>query len=552
MFADLHCHPSNRVFNRVRNSPGDLLEKKTPYNQLPNEQTIWFVSPEDVEAKKKEQMAGFPAGMSIYPQCDIASLTNADVRIVFAALYPIEKGFVSGNNKTGIFAPVVSEMASMVLDKKGLKWLAKVLRPITVNFDWIVALLVNNKGPGRDLLQHWVMRFTKKRINFLQSAGYDYFREMHYERWLYEYGDNQSPAVPGINRYQLIRDGNHLQAVFASGEIAMVQTIEGMHMLSQQNDPQGSLSYVGWNELEKRIREIKGWNIFFATFSHHYDNELAGHARSMPGLMQAISDQTKRRHEGFRKDSGQAVRDGDGMKAARLLLSLDNSLQPDPSMGKRILIDVKHMAARARKEYYEEIIIPFNNANPKNKIPVIASHVGYANRQTLQELISNADNETDGDFVQSFYQWNINMCDEDVRVIVESGGIIGLSFDQRIIGINLATHPQSAGTWAWYLVNNILAFVRACVSSTMSTPYRVWDCIALGTDFDGFIDPVDPFATSERFGYCMSQILSQLESLGEPTRRYLGLLGNPLTPAEVIEKIAYKNAYDFAVKNFQP
>src|SRR5690606_16019158 len=175
-----------------------------------------------------------------------------------------------------------------------------------------------------------------------------------------------------------------------------------------------------------------------------------------------------------------------------------------------------------------------------------------ANVKTLNDLIARADLEHDESFHESFYQWNINLCDEDVRVIVESGGIIGLSFDQRIVGIDLATEPKSSGAWAWYLANNIFAFVRACVDAPMSNPYRVWNCIGLGTDFDGFIDPVNPFATAERFGHCMSELLTRFEALGEATKRYLGLLGNPYTPHEVIEKIAFKNAYEFTLRTFKP
>ena len=138
-----------------------------------------------------------------------------------------------------------------------------------------------------------------------------------------------------------------------------------------------------------------------------------------------------------------------------------------------------------------------------------------------------------------------------MRIIVESGGIIGLSFDQRIVGIDLATKPSTDKDWSWFLANNIMAFVRACVDSTMSQPYRVWDCIGLGTDFDGYVDPVNPFGTAERFGHCMSLLLGHFEELGEATKRYLGLLQNPYTPEQVIEKIAWRNAYDFTIRNFK-
>lgn len=544
MFADLHCHPSNRSFNSLRSSDRDpwLHSSGSP---LAIDQTIWYQNPDDLKEKRKELERGFKGDMATFPQCDLRSLTDSDTRIVFAALYPIEKGFVMGNEATGISAKSFTALTTRLLTKGRKKWLIPIIKPITWALNPLLNLLINNPGPVRDLLQKTMMRFTKSRINFFQSPEYDYFQEIQYEFEFYQQANGQNPPIGAYaNRFQLIETGEHLrQVVEHSTDIAVILTIEGMHALAQEADkPNNQLRYVGWPELERRIRLVKTWNIFFITFAHHYKNELAGHARSLPELMQQITDQVPMRHHPVTPD---------GKKAIRLLLSITEDNKPDSTSGRRVLIDLKHMAAKGRLEFYQ-LIRAYNQQNPSDQIPAIASHVGYANRKTLAELIQNADHERDNSFVDRFYQWNINICDEEIRWIVESGGIIGLSFDQRIVGVDLDQRPGAPENWAWYLTNNILAFARACFSSSMSSPQRVWDCIGLGTDFDGFVDPVNHFGTAERFGFFMTTFIAQLSELDQPTRQYLGVDSNPFTPEQVAEKIGWRNAYEFAHRNFKP
>lgn len=545
MFADLHCHPSNRMFNSLRQSKNDPF-KNLPFTSPPFKHTIWYQLPDDVKKKREQIEKGFTGDMAAFPQCDIRSLTDSDTRIVFAAIYPLEKGFVMGNARKGIAAESFTALTARMLAKGGKKWLAPILKPFTKILDPLVNILINNPGSARDLLQKLMMRFSTDRINFIQGKSYDYFKEAECEYAFYKYGDNrQPPGEAHVNQYQLARDNQHLQQIIQqTPDIAIILTLEGMHMLTQQTNEDNKLEYVAWEKLKERIDAIKSWNVFFVTYSHHYSNELAGHAKSLPQLMQEITDQVPFCNSGISEHRP------DGMRAIRRLLSLDENNVRDNSLGRRVLIDVKHMAVKARKEYYA-MVTAYNKNNPQDKIPIIASHVAYANRKSLDELIAALNGENDFSFKDSFYQWGINMSDEDVKVIVESGGIIGLSFDQRIVGIDLATRPATPKGWTWYLANNIFAFVRACVDGNLNQPYRIWDCIGLGTDFDGFIDPVNPFGSAERFGYCMTLLLDYFKELGEPTKRYLGLLENPYTPEQVVEKIAWKNAYEFAVRNFK-
>src|SRR5690606_17482948 len=120
-----------------------------------------------------------------------------------------------------------------------------------------------------------------------------------------------------------------------------------------------------------------------------------------------------------------------GWKVIRALLSLDENNTPDHSLGRRILIDVKHMSARARSEFYGKIIRPCLEQG--RSIPVIASHCGYSGIKSLNDLDRSSPDENDDTIIdQKFYGWNINLAQEDIEVILLTGGLVGMSFDQRI------------------------------------------------------------------------------------------------------------------------
>ena len=195
----------------------------------------------------------------------------------------------------------------------------------------------------------------------------------------------------------------------------MVLTIEGMHALGTDTN---------LDKVEERIMELKKWDqpVFFVTFAHHFNNFLGGHAHSLPDALRLLSDQT----DGLNGDILP-----EGKRAIRMLLSLDSGLERDASLGRRILIDLKHTSALTRKWYYKVVSSAMDKGDT---IPVILSHVGYSGWDTLQETIEYAPQENDNDLKDGFYPWNINACGEDVRWAAKTGGLVGLCFDQRILG----------------------------------------------------------------------------------------------------------------------
>lgn len=531
MFADLHNHPLARAFNAHRNSAVELNNDGSFHG--------WNIPPSKPKNLKKGKRA------YAYSQCDLARLSKARVRLVFASLYPLEKGFVIGKKD------LIRKFAHIENDEEREK---KIKEAVQDGAERISL---------RDLLQANKMRMTQKRISYLQSNNYDYFNELRYEYAFYlskngidmqldhfKYEEGVPGEVGKYGKYRIARNGHEVSEILHADpdDIAIVLTIEGMHALGLGN-PTGYGKDVSKELLKERIKIIKGegpggWEhpVFFVTFAHHFSNGLCGHAHSIPSDGALIMDQKKHMNDGFL--------DG-GLEIALDLLGLDQNL--NETGARRVLLDVKHMSAKARDEYYSKVVKPYNLKNPSKKIPIIASHVGYSGYSTLQELISNCKEEKNNTSKDKFLAWNINICDDDIAEIHNSGGLIGLSFDQRILGleqsflkfVKLPRHKY----------NNIHGFMRmlervvsVSFKRQLEHPERIWNCISIGTDYEGFIDPVDPYPTVLYFKRFQEDLENQLRSWRKDPKA-AALLGN-LNVEKIVEGICFRNAYEFIKKQF--
>ncbi|WP_460577454.1 hypothetical protein [Hymenobacter coalescens] len=536
MFADLHSHPLGRSFNYLRNSASDVAGNADYHG--------WNIPQSDLRKLARGRRA------YAYSQCDLARLTKGGVRLVFASLYPLEKGF-------------------FLKEKQLWRRLAGV--DDDDERERILARRINNKAARRslrDLLQARKMRMTPARINFLQSSGYDYFEELLLEYRFHTLRHNVSIALKNFpfnaestgdvnGRYRLVHNGreaDELLADAASQDIAVVLTVEGMHALGVGNPP-GMGEDVSTEELKRRIGILKGqqpgvWEypVLFITFAHHFSNGLCGHAHSLPSSARLIMDQSRDMNAGFVND---------GLLIARELLGLDEQGRDNGT--RRILLDVKHMSAQSRQQYYEQIVRPYNAANPARKIPVVASHVGYSGCATLTELVHDSGSEQDNTAQDEFLRWNINLCDDDVAEIHASEGLLGMSFDQRVLGVDrtflglirVADRER----------NSIMAFermlervVRVPFVRHLPNPQRIWQTLTIGTDFDGFIDPVDPYPTvmefsafAEHLGTRLNRWHNDTQDRGGYSRAQL-LAG--LSVEELVQAISIGNAREFVKKHF--
>ncbi len=546
-FADLHCHPHMRSFNWLRDGK---IEKKKPEKFHP-----WHVIVSKIKAKKDGRRA------NAYSQCDLIKMKNGHMKLAFVALYPMEKGWFLGRD----------ELSKETI-KKGLSGISKnglIAQLINQNYEWLGKVLLKlgkDKGSNlaiRDLAQSLMLKLPVRRAQFIQSDDYDYFIEMKKERDFLKTKNNIQteseifmPAFKNIFKnkkrlirknkkefkatgtYEIVKEKNDLIRINddenEKDKMAFVFTIEGSNVFNTSDDIE---------IVKERIDEVKSWGdtpVFFISFAHHFDNYLCGHAHSIPDYGGLILDQSQNMNAGF-TDKGKQI--------IRYFLSLDENNNYQKNLGHRILIDTKHMSATSRKYYYNEIVKPCWEKG--DKIPIIASHVAYSGIKTLDELILNMPTEIDENSISTdkkpFNTWNINLSDKDILEVFKSDGIIGLNLDQRILALPPKKKKQSYPDDydISYLWENLKAMMLVIYNSDLPHKEKLVNLFGLGTDFDGYIDPLDDYPTTLEFDDMKIALIKKMKEDNETNKLLFGL-----SPEDFADKFCYTNAYDFVLRHF--
>lgn len=533
-FADIHCHSTLYAFNRMRNSD-EFEGDKSKFHP-------WYELPSRVDQAQEGKRA------AKYTQCNFARLVEGEVDLVFLSYTPIEKGFFIGS----------AHGNERPLGKELLRWarggvpVAAISRALGGDLDGAASELLGllrNRGPLRQLVQQLVMNYSASRVRFLSSPEYDYWEELVAEYEFTKISDGEvvnveidTPQGPRQveGSYRLISDSEALEESLATErQVATVLTIEGGHVLSVGPD----LEILSKEVIKERIERIKSWDhpVLFLTLAHHFDNGICGQAHSLLDAANWIMDQSQGLDEGLDEERG--------LSTIRELLDLDEELHDRG--GKRIAIDVRHMSAQSRLEYYTQVVRPYNAwlAEQPDEyraryepIPVIMSHGGYAAVATLDDLIDKAPKESDTWHREGYYSWNINACDEDIRVIHQSRGLMGLIFDRRLLGVT-ADQKIADEFWPDVVIRQIFAMVDVIMLDDRlddEQKRRIWDCITLGTDFDGFIHPVEPYATALDLEQFAADLRDRLQE-----RRHTRMI-DEIGVDKLVDKICRTNVVDFA------
>ncbi|CAN0566480.1 unnamed protein product, partial [Laminaria digitata] len=231
----------------------------------------------------------------------------------------------------------------------------------------------------------------------------------------------------------------------------------------------------------------------------------------------------------------------------RRLLALDDDLEDTGA--RRILIDCKHMSAKSRKEYYEQILTPANDklaARDLPPMPVILSHAGYAGVDSLDELIEGTAHEDDEWRVGPYYAWNLNFCAEDIRMVLATDGIFGVCLDQRVAGVHAKQRVHDA-QWPHVLMQQILGVVDAIMLDDRYSDeqkIKIWDCIGLGTDYDGLIDPMSRYPTTLDLEQLARDLHAALTSISHT--RMIEQVGVDT----IVENFCWRNAWNLVKTHF--
>jgi microsomal dipeptidase-like Zn-dependent dipeptidase len=362
------------------------------------------------------------------------------------------------------------------------------------------------------------------------QAMTDYFKDLEMEYDFYKQLDGLVKRFPeGKYRYKLVRNYNEIEAIRAEDQdsfntICVVLSIEGMHVLDQNIG-----KTPNENEFLANLQKIKNWDTppLFVAIAHHFWNHLCGHAESFTKLVRKKVDQSEGIDTGFTDL---------GIKVVKELLSTAN--------GKRILIDLKHMSVAARVDFYKLL----DSTAKYKKIPIIVSH-GAVNGMKSVSLPK----QTGSKVAKKFNPVDINFFDAEIIRIAKSKGIFGLQLDERRIAskktLKNTKHSSKRSKIMHYRSELLWNQIQHILEVLDKERLFAWDCMVIGSDFDGIIDPLNAFWTSEELPF----LADFLERHAYNYMKDAGfkLAANNIKADEIIERIMTLNGNNFLKTNFK-
>lgn len=422
-------------------------------------------------------------------QSNLYALAEGNVRVFNVSLYPMEKGFLHLRN--------------------------------------IPKLLI---GKNRiNIMQEVLTGFDGARITYLKHNN-DYFKDLEAEYNFVYKAQGKSPD--GSKQFVLVNNYAELDAALQKpNTLAGILSIEGAHVFTGSAAIAEELSTEEFKAfLTENIEAVKNWEVppFSINLSHHFWNYLAGHATSFKPPINTLINQNKGKDKGITEAGWHVVRE---------LLSRQN--------GKRIIIDVKHMSVASRKEYYN-FISNYNAVNPDDAIPVICSHCGVNGFSTMDSSIRDNDTAAKNK-AHRFHRWSINLSNEEIRIIHQSQGLIGLMMDRGILGsfdtiekiVAVEDKEKQRRDYCKLFWDNVFQIVKVVEDET------AWDIIAYGSDFDGTITHMEPYESEAKIPLMQDDLISYLEDT-----RYQEDLWYLHSPTQLVQKIMNKNAMQFYKKFF--
>jgi microsomal dipeptidase-like Zn-dependent dipeptidase len=450
---------------------------------------IWDSIQHKIDGKMAQSISELVKHIHMESQCNLDAMTAGNVRVFQLSLYPTERGFLHLRN-----------IPKLLAGKRRI-----------------------------NIAQEVITGYAAESIAY-QKKNYNYFEDLQAE---YAYVAGQQGKSPdGKSEFVLVNNYKELeQALKKENTLIGIVTIEGSHVLGTGAPTTDQIPKdVLIQQLTENIQTIKSWEYppFVMNLAHHFWNHLSGHATSFKRPINNIVNQNKGKNKGITEAGWHVIRE---------LLSSNN--------GKRILIDTKHMSVAARKEYYA-FIGNHNYLNPKSKIPVISSHACASGFKTLDSSIRQNDIMLKAR-KSRLYKWSINISDEEARIIHDSEGLIGLMMDKGNLGgldlikaiSEMEDKVKQRSEFAQLFLDNAFQLVKAIGKKSG------WNMIAIGTDYDGTITHIDPYESASKMPLFQQDLLHYLEK-----HQYQKDLWFGYTPAQLIEKIFFKNAMDFYKKFF--
>jgi microsomal dipeptidase-like Zn-dependent dipeptidase len=248
----------------------------------------------------------------------------------------------------------------------------------------------------------------------------------------------------------IARSKEEFEKGLADGKTTILHSIEGAHSLGRLKNSEN----ISEKDFYRNLDGFYDLGVCMITLAHFFENDVAPPVNGIPPSLRKLL----------------ICEDRD----------LNKSLTP---MGEKIvkrmlergmIIDLTHMTPIARKQVFN-----LNDERGLDKRPIVFSHVGVAN------MFRNSKHQIDS---------AMNPTDEEIMRIKECNGLIGVVFIKYwLVG------KEEKDFWIFDLFSDP-GFKY--IYKTIKYIHRVtgtYDNIALGSDFDGFTDPLDDLKGSSKF-----------------------------------------------------
>ena len=493
---DLHCHPNYKSFARAHQANGQPPVPQS--SSSAHRSSLWYYDPPSVTDK----LANYFLSITKFRQHNLTAAVYGRLFVMAVGLGSVEKFFFK--NKLGT-------------------------------------------GEITDLLDDFVSGFDEPRINAIEGmTNYwtDFTREMQFML------EQENKIVKIDGHWYAYRIPNNFfdlqQNILENQEddagkkstkpviISLIPAAEGLHVLNCGLETPCNPEEVKQNARALKLLPKAPW---FVTFSHHFYNELCGHARSL------------------RKQIGKLTNQEEGVNSGFTQLGLDVlDILLDNNNGRRIHIDIKHMSPEGRKHF-----LKLRREKYNNEIPIIISH-GVANGlpeygKTISNypelgntFINPLENVIGGD--GKFKDHNlINFYDDELLEMEASKGIIGIQLDERRLANDETMDRVKHSLWR----NKIMHYRSELVwrqiqyiAELLDTHGRyAWGNMAIGSDYDGLVDPLNSFWSAEQYDELSSYLERHAFNYFKDCPERMKNSFNKLSADIVIQNIFRDNAWNF-------
>mgnify|MGYP000181521894 CR=1 FL=1 len=476
---DLHTHPAYKPFGKSfgGTNPGAQSSRSRDKNNL------YYYDPPSLSDK----LINYLGGLTKFSQANLTAAIYGKLWVMAVSVGSIEKGFFDNKLGTSLFSDLIGDFAS---------------------------------GIGKD------------RINVIQNID-DYWQDLQQELSFWGTLNEQIIQIDGKKyTYKWVNNFSALEQVMLrnadkinnnlSNEplvIALIPTIEGMHFLNT-----GLGKPINEPEVLNHAHALKTMTPtpWFVSLTHHFNNQICGHSKSLKGIMAKCLDQSAGLNTGFTNL---------GLKVLDILL--------DNTGGQhRILIDIKHLSPLGRKEYFDLLQTKYLG------VPIIISH-GVCNGLPTH----GANFSLYPDLGADFEKGEINFYDDEIILMAKSGGIMGLQLDERRIAneekLKRTKHSAFRNKIMHYrseLLWNQIQYIGELLDKN---GLYAWGNIAIGSDYDGIVDPINSFWTAEQYPDLKSFVERYAYTYFKEKSHRLKNSFNKIEADELVQNIFQNNAWRF-------